>query len=149
MLAAHPFAKTTMVKLKSKPKNKITNVLLLCMTCPIAHITATVQWTHTHTHTGQTRPRIPPGATHLRIVPNPLRAPVFKIPTIASPIKTSANEETVNLLMEMGFSREHAVESINMPMSNRLEIAMEYALAHPPPSPTAIEIRRAAREARR
>ena len=74
---------------------------------------------------------------------------MFKIPTIASPIKTSANEETVNLLMEMGFSREHAVESINMPISNILEIAMEYALAYPPPSATAIEIHRATREARR
>ena len=69
-------------------------------------------------------------------------------PDLPSPL-FEANEETVNLLMEMGFSREHAVEAIEMSMSNRLEIAMEYALAHPPPSAAAIEIRRAAREARR
>eukprot|EP00957_Ditylum_brightwellii_P035745 2709992-Ditylum_brightwellii.AAC.1 len=59
------------------------------------------------------------------------------------------SEETISRLTEMGFSREHALEALETTESNRVEIAMEYALAHPPPSPTAIERRRAAREERR
>mmetsp|Transcript_14088 Transcript_14088/g.20124 ORF Transcript_14088/g.20124 Transcript_14088/m.20124 type:complete len:3340 (-) Transcript_14088:211-10230(-) len=58
------------------------------------------------------------------------------------------SEETITQLVEMGFSREHALEAIETSESNRLEIAMEYALAHPPPDAASIERRQAAREAR-
>jgi hypothetical protein len=59
------------------------------------------------------------------------------------------NQETVARLVEMGFSRDHALEAIESTESNRLEIAMEYALSHPPPSPGTIERRRLARQQRR
>ena len=51
-------------------------------------------------------------------------------------------------MMEMGFGREHALHAIETTENNTLEIAMEYALAHPPPSPASIARRREAREAR-
>lgn len=58
------------------------------------------------------------------------------------------SEETVTRLMEMGFSRDHAWDAVDSTSSNRLEVAMEHALSHPPPSPTAIQRRREEREAR-
>ena len=59
------------------------------------------------------------------------------------------SDEAVSRLVEMGFSRDHAWDAIDSTRSNRLEIAMEYALAHPPPSHSAIQRRRAEREERR
>lgn len=56
------------------------------------------------------------------------------------------SEEAIARLMEMGFSREHAVYSIENTESNRLEVAMEYALSHPPPSPGTVARRREQRE---
>jgi len=65
----------------------------------------------------------------------------------SSPFEPS--EETITRLVEMGFSREHALEALESTESNRVEVAMEYALAHPPPSPGTVERRRAQREERR
>ena len=59
------------------------------------------------------------------------------------------SDDAVNRLVEMGFSTDHAWDAVDSTRSNRLEVAMEYALAHPPPSPSAIQRRRAAREERR
>jgi hypothetical protein len=59
------------------------------------------------------------------------------------------SEETISRLMEMGFSRDHAWDAVDSTSSNRLETAMEHALSHPPPSPSAIQRRRQEREARR
>ena len=59
------------------------------------------------------------------------------------------SEEAISRLMEMGFSRDHSWDAIDSTGSNRLEIAMEYALSHPPPSPSAIRVRRAEIEQRR
>lgn len=56
------------------------------------------------------------------------------------------SEESIERLEEMGFSRDHAIDALENSRSNRVEIAMEYALSHPPPSPTAIERRRARNE---
>lgn len=52
-----------------------------------------------------------------------------------------SNEETINLLIDMGFTREHAMDAIESTGSTRLEVVMEYALSHPPPSPRTIERR--------
>merc|ERR1712125_55806 len=54
------------------------------------------------------------------------------------------SEATIERMMEMGFSRDHALDALESTESNRLEVAMEYALAHPP-----VERRRAARAERR
>ena len=59
------------------------------------------------------------------------------------------SEESIERLIEMGFSREHATESLETVGSNRVEVAMEYALNNPPSSPATLERRRAAREERR
>jgi E3 ubiquitin-protein ligase HUWE1 len=59
------------------------------------------------------------------------------------------SEEAVSRLMEMGFSRDHALDAIESTSSNSLEVAMEYALSHPPPSPSTIERRGREREERR
>eukprot|EP00980_Cylindrotheca_fusiformis_P007262 scaffold1525_cov142-Cylindrotheca_fusiformis.AAC.62 len=59
------------------------------------------------------------------------------------------SEETITRLMEMGFSRDHAWDAVDSTSSNRLEVVMEHALSHPPPSPSAIQRRREEREARR
>ena len=40
----------------------------------------------------------------------------------------SLKTESINQLAEMGFSREHATEALEMSGTNRVEIAMEYAL---------------------
>jgi len=58
------------------------------------------------------------------------------------------SDEAVTRLMEMGFSRDHALDAIENTESNRLEVAMEYALSHPPPSPASAERRREARRQR-
>ena len=58
------------------------------------------------------------------------------------------SEDAIAGLMEMGFSREHAVDAIESTESNRLEVAMEYALSHPPPSPGTAARRREQREER-
>jgi len=57
------------------------------------------------------------------------------------------SEDTITRLAEMGFDRDHALEALETMESNRLEVAMEYCLSHPPPSPASAERRRAAREA--
>jgi hypothetical protein len=49
----------------------------------------------------------------------------------------------------MGFGRDHAVEALESVGSNRVDVAMEYALLHPPSSPATLERTRAARERRR
>lgn len=83
------------------------------------------------------------------------------------------SEESIERLIEMGFARDHgeqnlvflccflcgqhlltfsliqAVESLESVGSNRIDVAMEYALSHPPSSPATLERRRAAREERR
>jgi hypothetical protein len=59
------------------------------------------------------------------------------------------SEEAIDRLVEMGFSRDHAWDAIDSTRSNQLEMAMEYALSHPPPSPVEIERRRTARAERR
>ena len=56
------------------------------------------------------------------------------------------SEDAISRLMEMGFSRDHALDAIENTESNRLEVAMEYALSHPPPSPGTVERRREQRE---
>lgn len=59
------------------------------------------------------------------------------------------SEDAVTRLMEMGFSRDHAWVAIECTRSNQLEIAMEHALSHPPPSPSEVERRRSAADDRR
>lgn len=59
------------------------------------------------------------------------------------------SEESVATLSEMGFSRDHALEALETVGTNQVEVAMEYALTHPPSSPATRERRRAAREQRR
>eukprot|EP00536_Pseudo-nitzschia_multiseries_P010994 jgi/Psemu1/326262/estExt_fgenesh1_pg.C_3550003 len=59
------------------------------------------------------------------------------------------NEEVISSLIEMGFSRDHAWDAIDRTRSNSLEVAMEYALSHPTPSPQSIQRRMAEREVRR
>ena len=59
------------------------------------------------------------------------------------------SEEAVSRLMEMGFSRDHSLDAIESTSSNSLEVAMEYALSHPPPSPSTIERRTTERDERR
>lgn len=59
------------------------------------------------------------------------------------------SEEAVTRLMEMGFSSDHSWVAIDSTRSNQLEIAMEYALSHPPPSPREVERRRNAAAERR
>jgi hypothetical protein len=49
----------------------------------------------------------------------------------------------------MGFGRDHAVEALENTRSNRVDVAMEYALLNPPSSPGTLERTRAARERRR
>ena len=65
----------------------------------------------------------------------------------AEPFEPS--EEAIAQLSEMGFGRDHAAEALEMAGTNRVEVAMEYALTHPPSSPATLERRRAAREQRR
>jgi len=57
-----------------------------------------------------------------------------------------ASESSIARLMEMGFTRERALDAIESSRSNTVEIAMEYALSHPLISPTSV--RQAARQAR-
>merc|ERR1712194_344282 len=59
------------------------------------------------------------------------------------------SEESISTLAEMGFERDHALEALETVGSNRIEVAMEYALTHPPSSPATLERRRASRERRR
>jgi len=59
------------------------------------------------------------------------------------------SESTITQLQEMGFDREHILEAIEETGSNRVEIAMDYVLTHPPPSAEAIAARQAQREQRR
>jgi E3 ubiquitin-protein ligase HUWE1 len=56
-----------------------------------------------------------------------------------------ASEEAINRLMEMGFTRDHALDAIESIRSNRVDLAMEYALSNFPPSPRTVERRRAER----
>eukprot|EP00934_Nitzschia_sp_Nitz4_P006861 Nitzschia sp. Nitz4//scaffold116_size91068//11601//24470//NITZ4_004949-RA/size91068-processed-gene-0.22-mRNA-1//1//CDS//3329533551//6851//frame0 len=50
-------------------------------------------------------------------------------------------EEAITSMMEMGFSRDHAWDAIERTRSNQVEVAMEYALAHPPPDHNDVERR--------
>ena len=59
------------------------------------------------------------------------------------------SEESILRLTEMGFGRDHAVEAFENVGSNRVDVAMEYALLHPPSSPATLERMRAARAQRR
>jgi E3 ubiquitin-protein ligase HUWE1 len=59
------------------------------------------------------------------------------------------SEEAIARLMEMGFSRDHSWEALDSVGSNRVEVAAEYALAHPPSSAAVIERRRNERANRR
>jgi E3 ubiquitin-protein ligase HUWE1 len=59
-----------------------------------------------------------------------------------------ASEEAILRLMEMGFTRDHALDALESTRSNRVELAMDYALSHAPPSPEMIERRRVEREER-
>jgi len=58
------------------------------------------------------------------------------------------SEETISRMMEMGFTRDHAWDALDRTRSNRLEIAMEYALSNPSASAESISQRRAERERR-
>ena len=58
------------------------------------------------------------------------------------------SEEAITQLMDMGFGRDHAIEALEQCETNQVEVAMEYALTHPPPSPSTVERRRLRREAR-
>jgi hypothetical protein len=57
--------------------------------------------------------------------------------------------KTQKKLSEMGFGRDHAIEALESVRSNRVDVAMEYALLNPPSSPATLERTRAARERRR
>lgn len=59
------------------------------------------------------------------------------------------NEGTIDLLADMGFDRDRALDALENTRSNRVEIAMEYALTHAPPSPGTIERQRVECEERR
>lgn len=59
------------------------------------------------------------------------------------------SDDAISQLMEMGFSHDRALDALESTQSNRVEVAMEYALSRPPPSPASIERRRVAREERR
>ena len=58
------------------------------------------------------------------------------------------SDESVSRLVDMGFSRDHALQALEETETNQVEVAMEYALTHPPPSPATAERRRIQREAR-
>lgn len=58
------------------------------------------------------------------------------------------NDAAVARLTDMGFSRDHALDAFENTRTNNVQIAMEYALSHPPPSPSTVERRRAQREER-
>lgn len=45
------------------------------------------------------------------------------------------SEESITTFAEMGFGRDHALEALETVATNRVEVAMEYALTHPPSSP--------------
>jgi E3 ubiquitin-protein ligase HUWE1 len=53
------------------------------------------------------------------------------------------DETTITLMAEMGFDRDRALDALESTRTNRVDVAMEYALTHPPPSPSTIERRRA------
>ena len=59
------------------------------------------------------------------------------------------SEEVVQQLVEMGFSREHALDAIESTESNQVEVAVNYAISHRQTSPETLERRRARREERR
>lgn len=46
------------------------------------------------------------------------------------------DERTITQLMEMGFGREHVVTALRATETSRVEVAMEYLLTHPEPSPS-------------
>lgn len=58
------------------------------------------------------------------------------------------DESAVAQLAEMGFDRDRAIDAMENTRSTRVEIAMEYCLTHPPPSPGTIARRRTEREER-
>lgn len=69
-------------------------------------------------------------------------------PDAAEDEEFEPSEDAISRLAEMGFSRDHALDALESTQSNRVEVAMEYALSHPPPSVTTIERRRVEREER-
>jgi len=58
------------------------------------------------------------------------------------------SEEVISQMAEMGFSRDHAIDALENTRSNRVEVAMDYALSHGPPSPATVQRTRERREAR-
>ena len=56
------------------------------------------------------------------------------------------SEDTISLLIDMGFNREHALEALESTRSNRMEIVMDYALSMGTLLPEELAARRAARE---
>ena len=58
------------------------------------------------------------------------------------------SEEAISQLEEMGFSRDHALDALENTRSNRVDVAMEYALTHAAPSAEDAARRRAQREER-
>lgn len=55
-------------------------------------------------------------------------------PAVA-PVPFVPEERTVTQLVEMGFDREHVFMALRATETNRVEVAMEYILTHPPPTP--------------
>ena len=58
------------------------------------------------------------------------------------------SENSIAGMLEMGFSRDHAIDALERTETNRIEVAMEYALTHPPPDPVTAARRRAERQER-
>ena len=59
-----------------------------------------------------------------------------------------ASDDAIQRLREMGFSEDHALDALERTRSNQIDVAMEYALSHPPPSPPTAERQRAQRAER-
>jgi hypothetical protein len=59
------------------------------------------------------------------------------------------SEEAIARLMEMRFTRDHSWDALDSVRSNRVELAVAYAPAHPVSSPATIEGRRTERANRR
>ena len=55
-------------------------------------------------------------------------------PAVA-PVPFVPEERTVTQLVEMGFDREHVLMALRATETNRVEVAMEHILSHPPPTP--------------
>jgi hypothetical protein len=56
------------------------------------------------------------------------------------------SEEAISQLVDMGFNREHALDALESTRSNRIDVAMDYALSSGQVNPAALERRRALRQ---